>query len=190
MKLSQAAWFLLARIGLTVLAGALAGWLLGHVFAGVAVALALALGWQLLNLYRLEQWLRDRGGRNPPDAPGVWGEVVSQVVRLHRRKRFHKQRLLDVFRELRRSTAAMPDGVVSPEPRLGDQLVQSHGRAAAGAQAPQGHPDARYQPGARPGLRPVPGVGRVLRTADRSRAVPTRARTWHSRSCPTAATST
>jgi two-component system phosphate regulon sensor histidine kinase PhoR len=34
------------------------------------------------------------------------------VVRLHRRKRYHKQRLLEVFRELRRSTAAMPDGVV------------------------------------------------------------------------------
>ena len=34
------------------------------------------------------------------------------MVRLHRRKRFHKQRLLEVFRELRRSSAAMPDGVV------------------------------------------------------------------------------
>ncbi len=42
----------------------------------------------------------------------MWGDVVSQVVRLHRRKRFHKQRLLEVFRELRHSTAAMPDGVV------------------------------------------------------------------------------
>jgi two-component system phosphate regulon sensor histidine kinase PhoR len=112
MKLSQPGWFLLVRIGLTVLAGAATGWLFGHVFLGVAVALAFALGWQLLNLYMLEQWLQDRGGRDPPDAPGVWGEVVSRVVRLHRRKRFHKQRLLDVFRELRRSTAAMPDGVI------------------------------------------------------------------------------
>ncbi|MEO8307948.1 MAG: phosphate regulon sensor histidine kinase PhoR [Pseudomonadota bacterium] len=112
MKFSQATWFLLARIGLTVLVGAFAGWLLGHVFVGVAVALALALGWQLLNLFLLDQWLRHRGSRDPPDAPGIWGEVVSEVVRLHRRKRYHKQRLLDVFRELRRSTAAMPDGVI------------------------------------------------------------------------------
>ena len=112
MKLSQAGWFLLARIGLVVLAGTFVGWLLGHVFIGVAGALALALGWQLLNLYWLEHWLQDRGGRDPPDTRGVWGEVVSRVVRLHRRKRFHKQRLLDVFRELRRSTAAMPDGVI------------------------------------------------------------------------------
>ncbi len=52
-----------------------------------------------MNLYWLEQWLQDRGGRDPPDTRGMWGEVVSRVVRLHRRKRFHKQRLLDVFRE-------------------------------------------------------------------------------------------
>ena len=35
-----------------------------------------------------------------------------QVVRLHRRKQFHKQRLVQIFRELRRSTAALPDGVI------------------------------------------------------------------------------
>jgi two-component system phosphate regulon sensor histidine kinase PhoR len=33
-------------------------------------------------------------------------------VRLHRRKQFHKQRLVQLFRELRRSTAALPDGVI------------------------------------------------------------------------------
>lgn len=112
MKISQPGWFLLARLALVILFGALAGWLFGHAAAGVVIALVLALGLQLLNLFRLEQWLRERGTRDAPEASGLWGEVVSQVVRLHRRKRFHKQRLLDVFRELRRSTAAMPDGVI------------------------------------------------------------------------------
>jgi two-component system phosphate regulon sensor histidine kinase PhoR len=82
------------------------------VLAGVAVTLALALAWQFLQLFWLDQWLRGRRRLEPPDVLGTWGDVVSQVVRLHRRKGFHKQRLLDVFRELRRSTAAMPDGVV------------------------------------------------------------------------------
>jgi len=112
MNLSRAAWFLLARIGITLLVGVVAGWLVGHVIAGALVALSGMLAWQLLNLYWLDYWLRDRSGRDPPDVSGMWGEVVSRVVRLHRRKRFHKQRLLDVFRELRHSTAAMPDGVV------------------------------------------------------------------------------
>lgn len=112
MRPYQAGWFLLARLFLTILGGALVGWLLGYPLAGVAVALALVVAWQLLNLYRLDRWLRDRGRLDPPNVSGVWGDVISQVVRLHRRKGFHKQRLLAVFRELRRSTAAMPDGVI------------------------------------------------------------------------------
>ncbi|HMA12490.1 MAG TPA: phosphate regulon sensor protein PhoR, partial [Steroidobacteraceae bacterium] len=112
MKFPQAAWFLLARLGGAVLAGLAIGALLGRPFAGVAFALAAALAWQLMNLFWLDAWLRDRANRSPPDVGGVWGDVVSQVVRLHRRKRYHKQRLLDLFRELRRSTAAMPDGVI------------------------------------------------------------------------------
>jgi two-component system phosphate regulon sensor histidine kinase PhoR len=112
MNLSRAAWFLLARVGITLLIGLVAGWFAGHIIAGAMVALGGMLAWQLLNLYWLDYWLRDRSGRDPPDVSGMWGEVVSRVVRLHRRKRFHKQRLLDVFRELRHSTAAMPDGVV------------------------------------------------------------------------------
>jgi len=109
---NRAGWFLLARMGATLLAGVLVGWLLGSLWVGVALALAGALAWQLLNLYWLDRWLRDRSRRDPPDSAGLWGDVVARVVRLHRRKRFHKQRLLDVFRELRHSTAAMPDGVV------------------------------------------------------------------------------
>jgi len=112
MKIPPAVWFLLARLGAAVLAGLAVGALLGRPFAGIAFALAAALAWQLMNLFWLDAWLRDRANRSPPDVSGVWGDVVSQVVRLHRRKRFHKQRLLELFRELRRSTAAMPDGVI------------------------------------------------------------------------------
>ncbi|MDQ2641677.1 MAG: phosphate regulon sensor histidine kinase PhoR [Pseudomonadota bacterium] len=112
MTAGRATWFLLTRLTGTLLAGLLLGWLLGSLFAGIAFALAGMLAWQLLNLYWLDTWLRDRSRRDPPDASGIWGDVVSRVVRLHRRKRYHKQRMLEVFRELRRSTAAMPDGVV------------------------------------------------------------------------------
>jgi two-component system, OmpR family, phosphate regulon sensor histidine kinase PhoR len=110
--LGRAGWFVLARLAATSLLGLFAGWLLGHILLGVVLVLAGMLAWQLLNLFWLDYWLKDRSGRDPPDSSGLWGDIVSRVVRLHRRKRFHKQRLLDVFRELRHSTAAMPDGVV------------------------------------------------------------------------------
>ncbi len=50
--------------------------------------------------------------RRSPDVGGVWGEIIAQVVRLHRRKRFHKQRFVQLMRQLQRSTAALPNGVV------------------------------------------------------------------------------
>ena len=43
---------------------------------------------------------------------GVLGEIIAQIVRFHRRKRFHKQRFVQLMRQLQRSTAALPNGVV------------------------------------------------------------------------------
>jgi two-component system phosphate regulon sensor histidine kinase PhoR len=56
--------------------------------------------------------VRHRSFADPPEFGGVWGEVVTQVVRLHRRKRYHKQRFVKLVRQIQRSTAALPDGVV------------------------------------------------------------------------------
>jgi two-component system phosphate regulon sensor histidine kinase PhoR len=85
----------------------------GHPWWGIAGALAIELVRNLVNLHQFDHWLRNRNRRDPPDAGGLWGDLVSQVSRLHRRKQFHKKRLLSLFRELRRSTASMPDGVVA-----------------------------------------------------------------------------
>ncbi len=112
MKPAAVLWHIATRTGVVALLGALLGWLYGHILSGVALALALALAWNLFNLYWLDRWLQDRSRLDPPETSGLWQDVVSRVVRLHRRKRYHKQRLLEVFRELRRSTSAMPDGVV------------------------------------------------------------------------------
>ena len=105
--------FALWRVALVAGLGALVGVFVGHVWWGVVVALAIELARHLANLHDLEDWLRRRNRRDPPDAGGLFGDVVSLVSRLHRRKQFHKQRILRLFRELRRSTASMPDGVIA-----------------------------------------------------------------------------
>ncbi len=97
--------------------GAALGWFAGSVWLGVCGALALYLAWNLWQLRQLAFWLQNRSVADPPSAAGLWSDVVAQVVRLHRRKRFHKERLTRLFRELRRSTAAMPDGVVMLDPQ-------------------------------------------------------------------------
>ena len=104
--------FALARLagvlGLALLLGLILGhtwiWLLGLAFA--------YMFWQLAQLYRLSRWLSARPKTPPPVMGGVWGDAVAQIERLNRRKRFHKQRVLQLLRELRRSTAAVPDGVI------------------------------------------------------------------------------
>ena len=109
---TQAWWLAAGRFLATVGLGCGIGWLFGSVWGGLACALALHLAWVLANLFRLEWWLRHRSYADPPDVGGVWGEIIAQVVRLHRRKRFHKQRFVQLMRQLQRSTAALPNGVV------------------------------------------------------------------------------
>ena len=113
MQPATQAWlFAAGRLLATVVVGAGVGWLFGNIWGGLACALALHLAWVLAYLFRLEWWLRHRNYAEPPDVGGVWGEIIAQIVRLHRRKRFHKQRFVQLMRQLQRSTAALPDGVV------------------------------------------------------------------------------
>src|ERR1700727_1473547 len=104
--------FALARLAGVLILGLCLGLLVGPVWGWILAAACLSLGWQLVPLCRLARWLRLRSQMDPPDLGGIWGDIVSQVVRLHRRKQFHKQRLVQLFRELRRSPAAFPAGVI------------------------------------------------------------------------------
>ena len=109
---TQAWWFAAGRLLGTIVLGLGIGWMLSNAWAGLACALSVHLAWQLAHLFRLEWWLRHRSYADAPDVGGVWGEIIAQIVRLHRRKRFHKQRFVQLIRQLQRSTAALPNGVV------------------------------------------------------------------------------
>ena len=132
--------FAAARLLATLAVGLVGGLAAGRVLLGLFVALLLYAGWQLVNLFRLDHWLRHRSLMEPPVLRGVWDDVVTQVVRIHRRKRYHKQRLVTVLRELRDSTAALPDGVVALNARgeiawfnrMAAQMLELRGRQDIG----------------------------------------------------------
>jgi two-component system, OmpR family, phosphate regulon sensor histidine kinase PhoR len=104
--------FALARLAGILLLGLLLGLLIGPIWLWILGAACLFLGWQLLNLHRVDRWLRLRSKIDPPNIGGIWGDIIAQVIRLQRRKQYHKERLVQLYRELRRSTAALPDGVI------------------------------------------------------------------------------
>ncbi|MGH8207735.1 MAG: phosphate regulon sensor histidine kinase PhoR [Steroidobacteraceae bacterium] len=110
-------WPQVLRALFAVLVGVGAGLVFAEPWLGLAVVLALLLGFQIRHLARLLHWLKTGQVELAPDLPGPWGELVAKILRLYRRKQFHRQRLLRLLRELRRSTAAMPDGVVVLNPQ-------------------------------------------------------------------------
>jgi two-component system phosphate regulon sensor histidine kinase PhoR len=117
MMQSATGWQLGLRLLVALLIGAAVGWPFREPWAGAAVVLAIALALQLHHLMRVMRWLQGERMEDAPDLPDPWAVLVARVARLYRRKQFHKQRLLRLLRELRRSTAAMPDGVVVLNPQ-------------------------------------------------------------------------
>ena len=115
--MTASVWWRLLLGTLPALAGAvIIGLLTGHVGIAVAVVLAALLVRQLYMLRNVLLWLRSDRAERAPDAGGAWGEVIGLVARLFRRKQYHKRRMRQLLRELRHSTAAIPDGVVMLNP--------------------------------------------------------------------------
>ena len=123
-----------------LLVGLVLGLWIDRPFEGIAIVLAVVLARELWRLHGLQRWLLDGAGEPSPDGSGIWGDVLSLVARLQRRKQYHKHRLLRLLRELRRSTAAIPDGVVLLNPqaeilwfnRMAARLLQLRPRSDVG----------------------------------------------------------
>jgi two-component system phosphate regulon sensor histidine kinase PhoR len=117
MSTASAWWPLILRLLLPALIGGAAGLLFGVPWQAVTAVLAVLLVLQLRHLAKLLRWLQSGRVELAPELAGPWGELVGKILHLYRRKQFHRQRLLRLLRELRRSTAAMPDGVVVLNPQ-------------------------------------------------------------------------
>jgi len=111
------AWiFALARLAGALILAVTLGLIFGEIDLWLMIVLGGMLTWQLVNLYRLQRWLRYRSHEEPPDLSGAWGDVVALVGQIYRHKLFHKRRVVQLFREFRRLSAVLPDGVVLLSP--------------------------------------------------------------------------
>lgn len=110
--MTPAAWQMISRLGLTLLAALVLGFATGYIALAFAITIGIYAAIQVWSLLRLERWLRRRRIETPPDFSAVWGEVVAIVSRIYRRKQFHRARVTALLREFRRLTTAMPEGAV------------------------------------------------------------------------------
>ncbi|MFO7788883.1 MAG: DUF3329 domain-containing protein, partial [Halospina sp.] len=84
----------LRQLILLLTASLLVGWLLGHPILMLALALAVYAGGMLHQLIRLHRWLeRSNQEAEPPEAPGLWGEVLDDIYRLQKRHLRARDRL-------------------------------------------------------------------------------------------------
>ncbi|WP_069384972.1 phosphate regulon sensor histidine kinase PhoR [Halomonas caseinilytica] len=98
-------------VGLTAI-GALIGWPFSAIGAGIAVALALQLAYQLRQLHALHEWLAHHPHDEPPAASGLWGELFDRLYRYQKGQRITQRRLRDTLRRIQESSEAMRDSVV------------------------------------------------------------------------------
>jgi two-component system phosphate regulon sensor histidine kinase PhoR len=109
---SPSGWQSVSRLGIALAIAFLIGLMAGRVALALAITFGIYSMVQLWHVLRLEYWLRHRRVESPPDISGVWGEVVSIISRIYRRKQFHRARVTALLREFRRLTTAMPEGAV------------------------------------------------------------------------------
>lgn len=125
---SPSGWQSVSRLGIALAIAFLIGLMAGNVALALAITFGIYSMVQLWNVLRLEFWLRHRRVESPPDISGVWGEVVSIISRIYRRKQFHRARVTALLREFRRLTTAMPEGAVLLGPE--HEILWFNGRAA------------------------------------------------------------
>lgn len=103
----------LGRMFLIMVAASILGVLSGQLVWMLTAGLVFALSYHLYQLYRVYHWiLHGEARENPPDAIGVWGELVDSLYRSGKRHRKRKERLTSLLERFNKFTAAMPDPTV------------------------------------------------------------------------------
>lgn len=100
------------RLALSLVFGALIGWLGDHSAWGVCAALLVYAVGHIRRLVALGVWLRHPTHTELPEAGGLWGETFDRLLALQQEHRQQREKLSAMLAEYQASTAALPDGVV------------------------------------------------------------------------------
>ena len=102
----------LQRIILLALALGIAGFFNGYIALSLVVGGGLYMGWTLLKILRLYQWLDGGGQGIPPESTGVWGDISDRLYRLQKRNTRTRDDLRAVVKRIRKITGALDEGLI------------------------------------------------------------------------------
>jgi two-component system phosphate regulon sensor histidine kinase PhoR len=94
----------------------LIGWLLDITPWALAAAACAFVARSIYHLHQLQQWLSHRPGGEPPEAGGLWGEVMDGLYRIQQKDRRERVRLRALIGYLRESFTSLPYGTVMIDP--------------------------------------------------------------------------
>jgi len=109
----KSAWvWAVGRLAMFFVAAIAVGLILYHLTLTLIVALSIYILVDQIRLFHLQWWLQHRSREEAPDYTGVWGDVLALIMRIYRRKQFHKRRVVQLVREFREMTGVIPVGIV------------------------------------------------------------------------------
>jgi len=117
----------LYRLLLWLGAALLIGWLLDLIPWALAVAAIAFAARGVHRLHQLQQWLVHRASAEPPEASGLWGEVMDNLYRMQQKGRRERVRLRALISYLRESFTSLPYGAVMVD---ADNNIEWSNRAA------------------------------------------------------------
>jgi two-component system phosphate regulon sensor histidine kinase PhoR len=127
----------LYRLLLWLGAGLIVGWLSNAAPWSVALA---ACGFAIRSIYKLhqlQQWLAHRSSIEPPEASGMWGEVMDGLYRMQQKYRRERVRLRALISYLRESFTSLPYGAVIIDPDNNIEWSNSAAQTLLGLRYPE-----------------------------------------------------
>jgi len=100
------------KLGTWFAISVLLGYLLGSVWAALALCSLTVIAWHYKNLYEFINWIWKSKALSPPEAEGVWGEIYNGLYRQIKRNRQKQKSLNDKLRQFRDGAEALPDAAL------------------------------------------------------------------------------
>jgi two-component system, OmpR family, phosphate regulon sensor histidine kinase PhoR len=102
----------LQRIILLCLSGFVLGLLTDQMGWSLLLSCGLYIGWMLLKMRQLNQWLLNTKNQHPPETSGIWGIIFDNIYQLQRHQDKEKEKLQAVIKRVQEISSALKDGII------------------------------------------------------------------------------